>query len=85
MSEGLKKGKNMDFEKNLKQLEKMSEEIASGKLGLKESIESFKKGLKLINDCKKELTQAEKSVQKLLSVDDETGEIKTEEFTPSSE
>ena len=54
----------MEFEKHLKELEKMSEEIASGKLGLKESIESFKKGLKLINDCKKELTLAEKSVKK---------------------
>lgn len=75
----------MEFEKNLKELEKMSEEIASGKLGLKESIESFKKGLKLINACKKELTSAEKSVKKLLSVDEETDEIKTEDFKLTSE
>jgi len=70
----------MDFEKSLKELEKMSEEIASGKLGLKESIESFKKGLKLIQTCKKELSGAEKSVQKLLAVDEETGNLKTEDF-----
>jgi len=70
----------MDFEKNLKELEKMSEEIASGKLSLKESIENFKKGLTLINDCKKELTLAEKSVKKLLSVDEETGDLETEDF-----
>ena len=75
----------MEFEKHLKELEKMSEEIASGKLGLKESIESFKKGLKLINACKKELTLAEKSVKKLLSVDEETGDIKTENFKLTNE
>ena len=75
----------MEFEKHLKELEKMSEEIASGKLGLKESIESFKKGLKLINTCKKELTLAEKSVKKLLSVDEETGDIKTENFELTNE
>ena len=75
----------MEFEKHLKELEKMSEEIASGKLGLKESIESFKKGLKLINACKKELTLAEKSVKKLLSVDEETGDIKIENFELTNE
>lgn len=75
----------MDFEKSLKELEKMSEEIASGKLGLKESIESFKKGLKLIQACKKELSSAEKSVQKLLAVDEETGKLKTEDFNLTSE
>lgn len=75
----------MEFEKHLKELEKMSEEIAGGKLGLKESIESFKKGLKLINACKKELTLAEKSVKKLLSVDEETGDIKTENFELTNE
>ena len=75
----------MEFEKHLKELEKMSEEIASGKLGLKESIENFKKGLKLINACKKELTSAEKSVKKLLSLDEETGEVQTEDFKLTSE
>ena len=75
----------MEFEKNLKELEKMSEEIASGKLGLKESIENFKKGLKLINDCKKELLSAEKSVKKLLAVNEETGEEQTEAFKLTSE
>ena len=70
----------MDFEKQIKEVEKINEEISSGKLGLKESITAFKKGLKLIEDCKKELSSAEKSVKKLIGVDEETGEIQTEDF-----
>ena len=75
----------MEFEKSLKKLETISEEIAGGKLGLKESIESFKKGLELIKACKKELTTAERSVKKLLSVNEETGEVETEDFKLTSE
>ena len=75
----------MEFEKHLKELEKISEEISDGKLGLKESIESFKKGLKLIEKCKKELTEAEKSVKKLVSVNEESGEVKTEDFKLSGD
>ncbi len=73
----------MEFEKNLKELEKMSEKMSSGQLGLKESIETFKKGIQLIEKCKKEITQAEQSVQKLIKIDEDTGEIETEDFNPS--
>ena len=71
----------MEFEKQIKEVEKINEEISSGNLGLKASIEAFKKGLKLIETCKKELTQAEESVKKLVGIDEETGEIQTEDFT----
>ena len=75
----------MEFEKNLKQLEKMSEQMSSGQLNLKESIETWKKGMLLIEKCKKEITQAEQSVKKLLAVNEDTGAIETEDFHPSSE
>ena len=75
----------MEFEKHLKELEKISEDISEGKLGLKESIENFKKGLNLIEKCKKELTEAEKSVKKLVSVNEESGEIKTKDFKLSGD
>ena len=70
----------MEFEKQIIEVEKINEEISSGKLGLKASIEAFKKGLKLIEACKKELTQAEESVKQLVGVDEETGNIQTEDF-----
>ena len=63
----------MEFEKNLKELEKMAEQMSSGQLGLKESIETFKKGVKLIEKCRKELSQAEQSVQQLIKLDEDTG------------
>ncbi|MBC6415989.1 MAG: exodeoxyribonuclease VII small subunit [Bdellovibrionales bacterium] len=70
----------MDFEKNLKEIEKISEDISSGTLGLKESIENFKRGLKLIDMCKKELNEVENSVKKLVSMDETSGDIKTEDL-----
>ena len=75
----------MEFEKSLKELEKMSEQMSSGQLGLKESIETFKKGMQLIEKCRKEISQAEQSVKKLIKINEETGEIETEDFNPSSE
>ena len=75
----------MEFEKHLKELEKMNEQMSSGELGLKESIETFKKGIKLIEKCRKEISQMEQSVQKLIQVNEDTGEVETEDFNPSSE
>lgn len=75
----------MEFEKNLKELEKMAEQMSSGQIGLQESIETFKKGIKLIEKCRKEISQAEQSVQKLIKINEDTGEVQTEDFSPSSE
>ena len=75
----------MEFEKNLRQLEKMSEQMSGGQLDLKESIETFKKGMQLIEKCRKEITEAEQSVKKLIKINEETGAAETEDFHPSSE
>ena len=75
----------MDFEKNLKELEKISEQMSTGELSLKESIETFQKGMELIKKCRKELNQAEQSVEKLIKINEETGEAKTESFNPSED
>ena len=75
----------MEFEKNLKTLEKMAEEMAEGRLNLAQSIESFKKGRKLIEKCRKELLEAENTVQKLVGIDEETGQAETEDFRLSGE
>lgn len=75
----------MEFEKSLKELEKMSEQMSSGQLGLKESIETFKKGMQLIEKCRKEISQAEQSVKKLMEINEDTGEIETKDFNSSSE
>ena len=75
----------MEFEKNLKELEKMVDKLASGQFDLKEAVDTFKKGMKLVEKCRKELSQAEQSVQKLIKINEDTGEIETEDFNVSKE
>ena len=74
----------MDFEKNLKELEQLAEKMSRGQISLKESIEAFKKGIQLIEKCKEEISRAEQSVQKFIGKNEQTGEIETEDFKPSS-
>ena len=75
----------MEFEKNLKELEELTEKMSGGHLNLKESVESFKRGMKLIKECRRELSEVEQSVKKLISINEETGEIETEDFKVSKE
>ena len=69
----------MELEKNLKELEILAEKMSSGELTLKESLEAFKKGMILIQQCQKDLKNVEQSVEKLIRIDPE-GKIETEKF-----
>lgn len=53
------------FESNLSNLEKIVQEIESGKLPLEESLKKFEDGIQLYKALKKELTSAEKKIKKL--------------------
>ena len=64
----------VNFEKALKDLEKIVEDLESGDLSLEESLKSFEKGIKLTRQCQGELEKAELKVQKLV---EENGELKT--------
>ena len=64
----------VNFEKALKDLEKIVEDLESGDLSLEESLKSFEKGIKLTRQCQRELEKAELKVQKLV---EENGELKT--------
>lgn len=64
----------VNFEKALKDLEKIVEDLESGDLSLEESLKSFEKGIKLTRLCQAELEKAELKVQKLV---EENGELKT--------
>ena len=70
------KGKktNLNFEKSLKQLEKIVEDLESGDMSLEESLKSFEKGIKLTRQCQEELSKAELKIQRLI---EENGESKT--------
>jgi exodeoxyribonuclease VII small subunit len=64
----------VNFEKAIKDLEKIVEELESGDLSLEESLKAFEKGIKLTRQCQGELEKAELKVQKLV---EENGELKT--------
>jgi exodeoxyribonuclease VII small subunit len=68
------KNKEGDFEKYLKSLEEIVEELESKELSLEKSIEKFEKGAELYKNCKKILNEAEKKIAVL------TENLKEEEF-----
>ena len=69
----------MDFEKNLKELESLAENMSAGQMGLTESIAAFKKGMEIVRRCRKELGEAEQVVEKLVRIR-EGGQPETEPF-----
>jgi len=58
----------MDFEKNIKRLEEIVHKLEDGELALEESLKLFEEGIKLSRECNTKLSDAEKKVKLLLSV-----------------
>ena len=72
------KSREFDFEKSLKRLEKIVDEMEEGETPLNRALELFQEGKKLSRKCNKELTILEQKVQEILEKED--GEITTEDF-----
>lgn len=73
----------LSFEKALKDLEKIVEQLEKAGLSLNESLALFENGVKLAKFLREELGKAEKKVEILLK--DEKGEVKKEPFELESE
>lgn len=56
--------KSIKFEDLLKELDEVVKALESGNLSLDESIEKYKKGIELSNECKNLLENAKKEVVK---------------------
>ena len=75
----MSKEKNeIDFEESMEKLEKIDKELESDKLSLNDSVKKFEEGMKISQDCKKVLDEAEKKItiliddtEKNLEVDEE--------------
>jgi exodeoxyribonuclease VII small subunit len=65
----------MKFEEALKKLEKIVEELESGKLTLDDSLKKYEEGVKLSRFCLKSLQSAQKKIQ-MLTKKDEGWELK---------
>ena len=56
----------MDFEKSMKNLEKIANELEKDDLSLDESVNKFEEGMKLAKQCKEILDEAEKKITVLI-------------------
>ena len=59
--------KKPSFEEALKQLEKIVTEVEEGKIGLEDSIDKYEQGMKLVQQCRAILDQAEKRIETIQS------------------
>ena len=69
----------MSFEKKIKDLEHITQQLAGGKLSLEDSLKSFEKGIKLSQECSQELNKSEEKVKQLMSISAD-GHIETKDF-----
>ncbi len=65
------------FEEDLKKLQKIVEDLASGKLNLGESLKKYEEGVKLAQSCSVLLSDAQRKVEILMKKD---GKFTLEKF-----
>lgn len=70
----------LPFEKALKRLEEIVEDLEHSDLDIDRSLRIFEEGVKLSRHCTKKLDEAEKKIELLLK--GEKGEFITELFSP---
>ena len=76
------KGKKIDFEGSLAQLEELVAQLEEGDLSLEKSMEAFEQGVKLTRECQTALKEAEQKVQLLM---EKNGEPQAEVFEASDD
>jgi exodeoxyribonuclease VII small subunit len=62
-----KKGKTIDFEQALGELEAVVQKLEHGDLPLEEALKQFERGIELTRGCQASLKQAEQRVEILLA------------------
>ncbi len=70
------------FEDDLKKLQKIVEELSSGKLTLGESLKKYEEGIKLAQGCSSLLEDAQRKVESLLKKE---GKFALEKFKEEEE
>ena len=69
------------FEDDLKRLQKIVEELASGKLSLQDSLKKYEEGIKLAQGCSQVLNESQRKVELLMKKD---GKFSLEKFADES-
>jgi exodeoxyribonuclease VII small subunit len=60
------------FEEDLKKLQKIVEELSSGKITLGEALKKYEEGVKIAQACSATLTDAQRKVEQLMKKDGKT-------------
>ena len=68
------------FEEDLKKLQKIVEELSSGKITLGESLKKYEEGVKIAQSCSFILAEAQRKVELLMKKD---GKLNLEKFDDS--
>lgn len=71
--------KEINFEENIKALEKIVEELESGNVPLDKALEKFNEGIKLSKECQNKLEEVSSAVNKILNEDGTLSDFKVEE------
>ena len=71
------KDKKASFEDDMKRLQKIVEELSSGKLALEESLKKYEEGVKIAKRCSSLLSEAQRKVEVLMKKD---GRFELQEF-----
>ena len=74
--------KTVEFEKYLKSLEKIVQELEGGNLSLDEALKKYEEGIELAKGCSRMLKDAKTRVEKLVKKE---GALNTEGFEPREE
>ena len=61
------------FEEDLKKLQKIVEDLASGKITLGESLKKYEEGVRLAQSCSQTLSSAQRKVELLMKKDGKFG------------
>lgn len=67
--------KVLSFEDNLKNLEKIIEQLEKGECSLEESINLFESGVKYTNECRKALENAQQKIITLTELEEGEEEV----------
>jgi exodeoxyribonuclease VII small subunit len=80
--------KKMSLQNDFEELNKLTEEFESGKIGLEESMPKFRRGLELARRIKKRLEEIENEIKEIKGefhdLDESPLEIKEEDFETDS-
>ena len=73
--------KDLKFEKAMKRLEEIVEELEKGDLDIDKSLQIFEEGIRMSRLCSKKLQEAEQKIQKLTR--NQKGKLVVEELFPA--